>query len=158
MNLYHPRRRYPVRTAMTDTREQSQLREHLSQIRHAVRGIGHDFSVEIQNLDKRISRLSETTGAGTERTANDIRRDIGKLGSDVEREVRRLPEHLADAGTVIGSKTKEAAGLARDAAVSAGHSAKTGTKSLFARAAGVKKKPMREWTPPPPENDPRRLP
>jgi hypothetical protein len=141
---------------MTDSREQSQLREHLAQIRRAVGGIGHDFSTEIRNLDKRISRLSDATGAEAERASNDLRRDISRLGSDVDREIRRLPGHIMDAGTALGSKTKEAAGLARDAAVSAGHSAKTGTKALFARAAGVKKRPMREWTPPPPDNDPKK--
>jgi len=140
---------------MSDSREQSQLREHLAQIRHAVRGIGHDFSVEIQNLDKRISRLSDATGVEAERAGNDIRRDISHLGSEVDQEIRRFPGQVKGAGRTLGSKTKEAAEVARDAAVSAGHSAKTGTKSLFARAAGVKKKPMREWTPPPPENDPR---
>ncbi len=141
---------------MSNSREQSQLREHLVQIRHAVRGIGHDFSVEIQNLDRRISRLSDATGAEAERAGNDIRRDLSRLGADVDREIRRIPGQIIDAGTTIGSKTKEAAGMARDAAVSAGHSAKTGTRSLLARAAGVKKRPMRPWTPPPPDNDPKR--
>ena len=123
---------------MTDSREQSQLREHLAEIRHAVRAIGHDFSVEIQNLDRRISRLSDATGVEAERAATDIRRDLAHLGSDVDREVRRIPGHIVDAGTLLGSKTKEAAGAARDAAVAAGHSARTGTQNLFARAAGVK--------------------
>lgn len=141
---------------MSDNREQSQLREHLAQIRNAVRGIGHDFSVEIQNLDKRISRLSDATGAEAERAGSDIRRDLSHLGTEVDHEIRRLPGHIKDAGTTLGAKTKEAAGIARDAAVSAGHSAKTGTKSLLARAAGVKKRPVREWTPPPPDNDPTR--
>ena len=141
---------------MTDSRDQSQLREHLAQIRQAVRGIGHDFSVEIQNLDRRISHLSDATGAEAERASNDIRRDISRLGSDVDREVRRLPDHLANAGAVIGSATREAAGIARDAAITAGHGAKAGTKTILARAAGVKKRPMREWSPPPAENDPNR--
>lgn len=143
---------------MNDSREQSQLREHLGQIRHAVRGIGHDFNLEIQNLDRRISRLSDATGAEAERTAADIRRDLSHLGGEVDREVRRLPERFRDAGVVLGTKTLQAAGAARDAALTAGHTARSGTQNLFARAAGVKKRPMREWTPPPPENDPSRRP
>ena len=143
---------------MTDSREQSQLREHLRQINQAVRGLGHDFSVEIQQLDRRISRLSDATGLEAERAGADLRRDLTHLKSNVEREVRQLPETLSDAGYALGSKTKEAAVYARDALSSASHSAKEGTKSLLARAGGVKKRPIREWSAPPPENDPDRRP
>lgn len=141
---------------MTDSREQSQLREHLGAIKQAVKGIGHDFSVEIQHLDKRISRLSDATGQEAERIGGDIRRDIGRLKTNVEGEARAIPGMLTDAGETIGRTTRHAAGVARDAVSSASHTAKEGTKSLFARAGGVKKRPMREWSEPPRENDPDR--
>ncbi len=142
---------------MTDSREQSQLREHLKQIKQAVRGLGHDFSVEIQQLDRRIGRLSDATGQEAERAGADLRRDLNHLTTSVEREVRQLPATLSDAGYAIGSKTKEAAVYARDGLASASHSAKEGTKNLLARAGGVKKRPIREWSPPPPENEPDQL-
>ncbi len=141
---------------MVDDREQSQLRSHLSQIKEAVKGIGHDFSLEIQQLDREISRLSDQTGTEAERTAADIRREMNRLRTNVEDELRELPGTLSDAGVAIGSKTRDAALATRDALSTAAHSAKQGTKSLLARAGGVKKRAMREWSPPPPENDPER--
>ncbi len=141
---------------MADNREQSQLRTHLNQIKEAVKGIGHDFSVEIERLDRKISRLSDETGAEAERSIADIRRDMNHLRIDVEDELRGLPSALTDAGFAIGSKTRGAAIAAKDVLYSATHSAKRGTKNLLARAGGVKKGPMREWSPPPDENDPGR--
>ncbi|MGI0055507.1 MAG: hypothetical protein ACREB9_00650 [Thermoplasmata archaeon] len=141
---------------MSDSREQSQLREHLGLIKQAVKGIGHDFSVEIQQLDKRIGRLSDATGQEAERAGADIRHDLGRLKANVEHEVRSLPGVFTDAGEAIGHSTRQVASYTRDAMVSAGHSAKEGTKDILARAGGVKKRPIREWSPPPAENDPER--
>ncbi len=141
---------------MPDNREQSQLRIHLNQIKEAVKGIGHDFSLEIERLDRRIGRLSDETGAEAERSAADIRREMNHLRMDVEDELRGLPSTLSDAGFAIGSKTRGAAVAARGAISSVTHSAKQGTKSLLARAGGVKKRAIREWSPPPEENDPGR--
>jgi hypothetical protein len=62
--------------------------------------------------------------------------------------MRRIPQRLSDAGAAIGSGTIRAAGAARDAVVAAGKAAKTGTKNVLATAAGVKRTPMREWSPP----------
>ncbi|MFI5413329.1 MAG: hypothetical protein ACHQ0I_01905, partial [Candidatus Lutacidiplasmatales archaeon] len=63
-------------------------------------------------------------------------------------EMRRIPQRISDAGVAIGSGTVRAAGAARDAMFAAGKMAKTGTKNALASAAGVKKTPMREWSPP----------
>ncbi len=59
-----------------------------------------------------------------------------------EAEKPRFREHLRELRTTVGK-------MERDVAIdvtNAPHLAKEGTKNALARAAGVRKTPMREWT------------
>jgi hypothetical protein len=49
------------------------------------------------------------------------------------------------AADAVVTGTTRALTASHDALVDAGHAAKEGGKNTFARMAGVKRKPMREW-------------
>ena len=66
----------------------------------------------------------------------------------MDEEIRKIPGRIASGAVAIGSGTSHAAGVARDAMVTAGHRAKERTKNAFAAATGVKRTPMKEWSPP----------
>ncbi|HTT16939.1 MAG TPA: hypothetical protein VMH49_06260 [Thermoplasmata archaeon] len=133
---------------MPDTSDQAEFRRHLNELRRAAGGLGHDFASEITQLDRKIEQLGTTTARDTRELVLDIEDDLAGLGRSVDEELRRLPHALAEAGTAIGSGTARAAGAAKDAVVVAGKKAKEGTKNAFAAAAGVRRTPMRSWTPP----------
>ncbi|MGP8077135.1 MAG: hypothetical protein ACLQD8_01780 [Thermoplasmata archaeon] len=134
---------------MPETQEQAQFRQHLREIRKATAGLGRDFAHEVGDLDQKIERFGRATGKEAKYLAMDIQDGLSNLGKSVDEEIRRFPGRIASAGTAIGSGTARAAGAARDAMVSAGKRAKEGTKNAFAVAAGVKRTPMRQWSPPP---------
>jgi len=133
---------------MSDTNQQADFRRHLNELRRATGGLGHDFAAEISQLDTKIERLGSLTARDARDLALDIEDDFSHLGRSVDDELRRLPHQIAAAGVSIGSGTARAAGAARDAMVVAGHRAKEGTKNALATAAGVKRTPMKSWTPP----------
>ena len=133
---------------MVDSREQAQFRQHLAEMRRAAAGLGKDFGREFTNLDTKIEALGHSTGKGAKYLALEIQDDFSTLGHELGDGVRRIPQHIAEAGTAIGSGTVHAAEAVRDAAVTAGRRAKTGTQNAFAAAAGVKRTPMKEWSPP----------
>lgn len=133
---------------MPDTADQAQFRRHLTELRKATSGLGRDFATEFSNLDEKIERLGATTAKDARYLALDIEDDLVGLGRSVDEELRRLPGRIASAGTAIGSGAARAGGAARDAVVSAGHRAKEGTKNAFAAAAGVRRTPMKTWSPP----------
>ena len=133
---------------MSDRREQAQFREHLAEMRRAAAGLGGDFAREFSDLDRKIERFGEATAQEAKYLGNEIQEDITTLGRAIDEGVRKLPGRIASAGVAIGSGTARAAGAARDAMVAAGHRAKEGTKNALATAAGVKRTPMREWSPP----------
>ncbi len=133
---------------MSESRDPAEFRRHLNELRRAAGGLGHDFASEISQLDRKIEQLGTATARDTRELALDIEDDLANLGRSVDEELRRLPHRLAEAGTAIGSGTARAAGAARDAVVTAGKKAKEGTKNAFAAAAGVRRTPMRSWTPP----------
>jgi hypothetical protein len=133
---------------MSDPREQAHFRQHLSEIRRAAAGLGSDFAQEFSDLDEKIERFGLATAKEAKYLGAEIEDDFSRLGHAVDEEVRRLPQRIANAGVAIGSGTARAAGAARDAVVNAGHRAKEGTKNALAVAAGVKRTPMREWSPP----------
>jgi len=138
---------------MPDSQEEAQFRQHLREIRAATAGLGHDFAHEFTDLDEKIERFGRATGKEAKYLAIDIQDGLANLGRSVDEEVRRLPGRIASAGREIGAGTARAAGVARDAMVSAGHRAKEGTKNALASAAGVKRTPMRQWSPPSSGND-----
>lgn len=133
---------------MSDTNDQAQFRRHLSELRRAAGGLGSDFRVEISQIDTKIEDLGAATARDAKALANDIQDDLSSLGRSIGEEARRFPRSVAEAGTAIGSATAQAAGAARDAMVTAGKKAKQGTQNAFAAAAGVRRTPMKSWSPP----------
>jgi hypothetical protein len=133
---------------MTDSREQAQFRAHLADMRHAAGGLGRDFANEFSELDRKIERLGQASSKGARYLAEDIQEDFANLGKRMDEEVRRIPQHITNGAIAIGTGASRAGAATRDAFVSAGKAAKTGTKNALASAAGVRKTPMREWAPP----------
>jgi hypothetical protein len=133
---------------MSITREQAQFRRHLAEMRRAAGGLGHDFATEFSDLDEKIERLGQVTAKQAKYLGYEIEDGFANLGKSMDEEMRKLPQRIANAGVAIGTGTARAAGAARDAMVSAGHRAKEGTKNALAVAAGVRRTPMREWSPP----------
>jgi len=133
---------------MSDTREEAQFRQHLAEMRRAAGGIGRDFAAEFSDLDRKIERLGHTTAKEAKYLVLDIQDDFVHLGKAMDEEVRRIPQHIANAGIAIGSSASRAGAATRDAFVSAGKRAKAGTRNALASAAGVRRTPMREWSSP----------
>jgi hypothetical protein len=133
---------------MTDSREEAQFRAHLSDMRRAAGGLGRDFASEFSELDRKIERLGHVTSKEARYLALDIQDDFAHLGKRMDEEVRAIPRHVANGAIAIGSGASRAGAATRDAFVNAGKAAKTGTKNALAAAAGVRKTPMREWSPP----------
>jgi hypothetical protein len=145
---------------MSNPHEQAQFRQHLSEMRHAAGGLGNDFARAFSDLDRKIERLGNATAKEAKYLSLEIQDDLSHLGKAMDAEMRRIPQRLSDAGAAIGAGTVRAAGAVRDGVYAAGKSVKTGTRNAFAAAAGVKRTPMREWSPPvtessrPPESPP----
>ena len=130
---------------MSDTREQAQLRRHLSELRGAAAGLGHDFAVEFRNADANIERLGHVTAREAKYLARDIQDELAHIGHQMDAGLRQVPGRIAGAGVAIGAGAARAGAYTRDAMVAAGKRARTGTKNALASAAGVRKTPMREW-------------
>ena len=133
---------------MSNPREQAQFRAHLSEMRHAASGLGNDFAREFSDLDRKIERMGNATAKEAKYLSLEIQDDLSHLGKAMDAEMRRIPQRLSDAGTAISTGTVRAAGAVRDSAFAAGKAVKTGTRNALATAAGVKRTPMREWSPP----------
>ena len=135
---------------MTDTPQQAQLRQHLSEMRHAARGLGTDFAVEFRTLDDKISRLGTATARELTYDLRDIQSDFSRLGHRIDEGLAALPQNLKEKATAAGSAIAGGAvrlgGVTRDAIETAGHKASEGTKNAFAAAAGVNRKPIKEWS------------
>jgi hypothetical protein len=133
---------------MSDLRQQAQFREHLAELRSAAGGLGSDFAHEFSDLDRKIERFGNATAKEAKYLGLEIQDDLAYLGKTMDTEMRRIPQRISEAGAAISSGTVRAAGAARDAVVAAGKAARTGTKNALAAAAGVKRTPMHEWSPP----------
>jgi hypothetical protein len=135
--------------ATMPTAEQVQMRRHLSELRHAVGGIGHDFSLEFKDLDEKIDRLGQLTAYEAKAAVLGIQDDFARVGKAIDREMERLPGQVArglsSAGIAIGHGTVVATQATKDALLGAGHKAKEGTKNELATLAGVKRTPIKEW-------------
>jgi len=134
---------------MPDSREQAQFRQHLAEMRRAAGGLGKDFAREFAQLDTQIEKLGTSTAKDAKYLMLDIQDGFSNVGHTIASEARKTPARINSAGVAIGTGTVRAAGAVRDGVVSAGKRAKSGTQNAFAVAAGVKKTPIREWTPPP---------
>jgi hypothetical protein len=133
---------------MSQHREEAQFRRHLAEMRRAAGGIGRDFATEFSNLDDKIERFGHNSGKGAKYLGIEIQDDFARIGKAMDEEMRRLPQRFSNAGAAIGSGTVRAAGAVRDSVVDAGHRAKVGTRNALATAAGVKRTPIRQWSPP----------
>ena len=133
---------------MSDSREEAQFRAHLSEMRHAAGGLGRDFAHEFSDLDRKIERFGNATAKEAKYLSLEIQEDFSNLGKTMDAEMRRIPQRISDAGAAIGAGTVRAATAVRDGAVATGKAVKTGTKNALAAAAGVKRTPMKEWSPP----------
>ncbi|MGA7924232.1 MAG: hypothetical protein WCA77_09680 [Thermoplasmata archaeon] len=134
---------------MPPTHEQAQLRHHLSEMRQGVGGLGRDFAIEFRDLDDKIARLGTLTAQEAKYALRDIESDLSRLGASIDAEMHRLPGQVAGGFATVGrgisNSTARFAGATRDAVESAGHRAKESTKNALASAAGVNRKPMKEW-------------
>lgn len=134
---------------MSDTQEQAQLREHLREMRRAVGGLGHDFRIEFEDLDGKITRLGALTAREARDAVLDIHDDFANLGRRIDTEIERLPGQVSAgfqrAGSAIESGAVRVGSVTRDALTTAGSKAKEGTKNALAAAAGVRRTPMKEW-------------
>ena len=133
---------------MSDRRDEARFREHLAEMRSAAGGLGRDFANEFSDLDRKIERLGHSTAKEGKYLMLDIQDDFAALGKKMDEEVRRIPQHIANAGVAIGSGASRAGAMTRDAFVSAGHRAKEGTRNALATAAGVRRTPIKEWSTP----------
>ena len=139
---------------MPDSLQQTQMRQHLAEMRHAARGLGTDLAVEFRSLDDKISRLGTATARGLRYDAQDIEADFARLGKRIDAGMAALPQNIKEkasaAGSAIAGGAVRLGGATRDAFEAAGHRASEGTKNALASAAGVNRKPLKEWGPTPP--------
>lgn len=137
---------------MTETPEQVQLRQHLAEMRRAASGVGKDFEITFKNLDRSIARLSSRSAKELKYDLADIQDDFARLAHAIDAEARQLPRNMKDGAvsvaTAIGSGAARVGGATRDAFAYADQRVSEGTKNALARAAGVTRKPMREWSAP----------
>ncbi len=138
---------------MTDTPEQARLRQHLAELRQATHGLGKDFAIEFKTLDQKIARLSSRTAKELKYDMEDIEADFYSLGRSVDRELAALPRNVAAgalaAGSAIGQGATRFAVATAGALETAGKRAKEGGKNALASAAGVNRRPIKEWHTPP---------
>lgn len=132
-----------------DTPEQAQMRRHLAEMTHAARLVGKDVSIWAKNIDHEITKLGTKSGRDLADGAAAVRDEIFDLARSLDAGFVRLPGQMKDgavaAGSAIASGTVRVAGATRDAFEAGATRAREGTKNALATAAGVKKKPMRQW-------------
>jgi hypothetical protein len=134
---------------MSDPAEQIQLRQHLSEMRRAAHGIGKDFDLWFQTIDEKIAKASTRAGRDVRDDWRDIEDDMTRLGRALDHEISNLPRHLKEGAVNVASRVGSGgvwvAETTRDALGAAKDRAAEGTKNALAKAAGVNRKPMKEW-------------
>ncbi|MCI4335980.1 MAG: hypothetical protein L3K17_02110 [Thermoplasmata archaeon] len=133
---------------MTDTPEQAELRRHLSELRQAAHGIGRDFRLEFASLDDKISRMPASAGKELRYFFEDVDDDFVRIGKALDHELMSVPGHLQNAGSAIAAAAVRVGEATRGALENAGHATREKGKDALARAAGVKRHPMKEWRKP----------
>ena len=134
---------------MSDTPEQAQFREHLSEIRRAAGGIGRDIRVSAENIDRAIDRLGHTAGKDAKYLTWELEDDLAALAKSIGHDVRDFPSwaatHASAAGAALRDGASEIAERTSDALHSTGKHISQGTRNAMASAAGVRRTPMKEW-------------
>lgn len=137
---------------MTTSEEQAQLREHLSELRRAARGLGKDFEIKFADLADQIERLPSMTAKDAKYALWQIEDDFASVGHKVGVEFKKLPHEIGQGLATAGSDLKEGAvrlgGATRDGLEAVGHATKEGTKNVLASAAGVRRTPLKAWSKP----------
>jgi hypothetical protein len=132
-----------------DSAEQAELRRHVSELRHAARAIGHDVAIKFDDMEEKITRLPSTTRKEAKYLMWALEDDFSNAQRTIDTELRKVPGAVkggfVTAADAVVTGTTRALTASHDALVDAGHAAKEGGKNTFARMAGVKRKPMREW-------------
>jgi gas vesicle protein len=136
--------------SMSEEREQARMREHLAEMRRAARGLGKDFALEFGHLESEIDRMGRSTAKEAKYLARDIQSDLDDLRQKISGEIKAIPDRIAQAGSLLGQGTVRAAGAAKDVMNQAGHKAKSTTRNALATMAGVKRTPIKTWSPPEP--------
>ncbi|HEV2520296.1 MAG TPA: hypothetical protein VGX00_06730 [Thermoplasmata archaeon] len=137
---------------MTTYEEQAQMREHLSELRRAARGLGSDFEVRFEELGAKIERLPSLTAKEAKYALYDIEDDFAAMGHKVDAELKKLPgeigrgissgvDGIKHGATRLGEAT-------RDGIDAVGRRTVEGTKNALASAAGVRRTPMKQWSDP----------
>jgi hypothetical protein len=149
VNLYLTTPRIVPAIPMSESYEQVQLRKHLAEMRRAWRGVGKDFAIEFRQIDDKIARLGSLTAKEVSGALSDIQEDFSALGAAMDAEMRRLPGQVAsgimNAGRGVASGAVQVATATANAIDAAGHRAKQGTRNALAAAAGVNRRPMKQW-------------
>jgi hypothetical protein len=142
---------------MSESSEEAQMLEHLAEMRRAVHGLGKDFAIDFRTLDDKIRRLPRLTGKELKYAMQDIQDDFGHLAHKVDAEFAALPHNIKEkalaAAEAIGSGTSRFASSTREAMADAGHRFDEGRKNTLAKAAGIKRTPMKQWHSPPAADD-----
>ena len=128
------------------------MREHLSELRRAARGLGSDFEVRFEEIGAKIQRLPSLTAKEAKYALYDIEDDFASVSHKMNVELRKLPREIGhgiaagvggikDGATRLGEAT-------RDGIDAVGHRTVQGTKNALASAAGVRRTPMKQWSDP----------
>lgn len=142
---------------MSSSEEEARLREHLAELRKAARGIGKDVEIDLARVGSRIEELPRLTAKDAKYAVWEIEDELAAIGHRVDVDLKKLPGEIGRGAAAVGRGIGEGAvrigSATRDGLEDAGHAAKEGTKNVFARAAGVKRTPMKGWSPPPADDE-----
>lgn len=132
-----------------ETPEQAELRRHVGELRSAARAIGHDITIKFDDVEEKIARLPSATRKEAKYLMWAIEDDLASARRSIDTDLSKIPGAvkggLVTAADAVVSGTTRAITATHEALTDAGHAAKEGSKNTFARMAGVKRKPMREW-------------
>jgi hypothetical protein len=127
------------------TSEKTEFRRHLHEMSHAAGSIGHDVRVEGEIAAEKVKDLPEETARAAKYAVYEIQDGLSIAAQEVREDVRKIPGEVRQGLDYVGQGVATAAERAHEAVDDAEHAAKEATKNGFARAAGVKRKAMREW-------------
>ncbi len=130
------------------------MRAHLSQLRQAAHGLGHDFGIRFEEIGENIERLPTLTAEEARRAAWEIEDELASAGHRIDAELKVLPHQIGHGIATGAGEIRDGAvrvgAATRDEFEEVGHKAREGTKNALATAAGVRRTPMKGWSAPSP--------